>query len=138
VPLLHQTQCVGISALTGAGMEEFFEKVHEAAQEYEEVYLPHLEEQKKFKAQRELERQRESKERMDRDMGDDVILDSLPNSMHAPVDDAANDPYVPTAEYDDPDEEAAEAAEYEELMRHLQAQQPINSKPDHKDNTQTK
>jgi translation initiation factor IF-2 len=38
---------VGVSAATGEGMEELFVKLKNSRQEYEEMYVPYLEERKK-------------------------------------------------------------------------------------------
>ena len=44
---------VGVSAITGEGMDELFEAIDEAVVEYESEYLPHLNEQKKLRRERE-------------------------------------------------------------------------------------
>ena len=40
---------VGVSALTGQGMDEFFEAVNAASLEYKEFYLPELEVKQKVR-----------------------------------------------------------------------------------------
>ena len=40
---------VGVSALTGQGMDEFFEAINAASLEYKEFYLPELEAKQKVR-----------------------------------------------------------------------------------------
>ncbi|GIL85555.1 hypothetical protein Vretimale_13346 [Volvox reticuliferus] len=58
----------GVSALTGEGIEEMLQQVAECAKEYQEFYVPELEQRKKDKAAKEAARQRKEMERLQADM----------------------------------------------------------------------
>uniref|UniRef100_A0A8C5N092 GPN-loop GTPase n=1 Tax=Leptobrachium leishanense TaxID=445787 RepID=A0A8C5N092_9ANUR len=60
---------VGVSAVTGAGLEEFFEKVSEAAIEYEREYRPEYERLRRVAEEEERRDQQEQLSRLHRDMG---------------------------------------------------------------------
>ena len=49
-------QTVGVSSLTGAGVDKFFVAVDQARQEYEKEYLPRLDQLKKDKEASEVAR----------------------------------------------------------------------------------
>ncbi|KAI8916840.1 hypothetical protein BC831DRAFT_486514 [Entophlyctis helioformis] len=59
---------VGVSAVTGEGMDELFEAVEEAAKEYETEYKPELEKMLRQKQEREAGRQKEQMQRLMKDM----------------------------------------------------------------------
>ncbi len=59
---------VGVSAMTGAGMKEFFEAVDEKAQEFDRDYKPELERRKKQRAQQEEEARQKELGKLMKDM----------------------------------------------------------------------
>jgi GTPase SAR1 family protein len=59
---------VGVSAMTGAGMKEFFEAVDEKAQEFERDYKPELERRKKQRAEKEEESRQKELGKLMKDM----------------------------------------------------------------------
>ncbi|GLI61796.1 hypothetical protein VaNZ11_004297 [Volvox africanus] len=58
----------GVSALTGEGIEEMLQQVAECAKEYQQFYVPELEQRKKEKAAKEEARRRKEMERLQADM----------------------------------------------------------------------
>ncbi|CAI9571377.1 unnamed protein product [Staurois parvus] len=69
---------VGVSAMTGAGMDEFFVKLTEAAEEYEKEYRPY-ERLRRVAEEEKRKEQQEQLNRLHRDMGS-VPLD--PGALH--------------------------------------------------------
>ncbi|BFI32098.1 GPN-loop GTPase [Marchantia polymorpha subsp. ruderalis] len=71
---------VGVSAISGAGMKEFFETVDACGQDYMQNYRVELEQRRKDKEQREEERKRVNLEKLERDIaeskGEPVVLAS--------------------------------------------------------------
>jgi GTPase SAR1 family protein len=59
---------VGVSAMTGAGMKEFFEAIDEKAQEFERDYRPELERRKKQRAEKEEESRQKELGKLMKDM----------------------------------------------------------------------
>ncbi|XP_025091920.1 LOW QUALITY PROTEIN: GPN-loop GTPase 1-like [Pomacea canaliculata] len=90
-------KCVGVSAVTGEGMQEFFEKVDEAREEYEREYKPMYENLKQKKEAEDRRKQEEELARFHEDYRPekdvqkvaDEVLYALPDtlSLHAAVDD---------------------------------------------------
>ncbi|KAM9316317.1 GPN-loop GTPase 1 [Gastrophryne carolinensis] len=68
---------VGVSAVTGAGMDDFFVKLSEAAEEYEKEYRPEYERMRKVAEEEKRKEQQEQLQRLHRDMGS-VALDPGP------------------------------------------------------------
>ncbi|KAH9318575.1 hypothetical protein KI387_020344 [Taxus chinensis] len=73
---------VGVSAVTGAGMEDFFAAVESSADEYMETYRVDLEKRRAEKERLEEERKKASMERLKKDLeeskGARVVLSSAP------------------------------------------------------------
>lgn len=61
---------VGVSALTGMGMDDFFEATKKAAREYEAEYLPELLRRINLKQEQEAQRQKEQLDKVAKDMKD--------------------------------------------------------------------
>ncbi|XP_060077278.1 GPN-loop GTPase 1-like isoform X1 [Ylistrum balloti] len=62
---------VGVSSVTGEGVESFFKHVTDAAQEFEKEYRPQYEKLRKEKEEKELAEQEEQMSRLRMDMGKD-------------------------------------------------------------------
>lgn len=75
---------VGVSAVTGAGLDEFFVQVSQAVKEYESDYRPEYERLHKKLAEEQSKQQKEQLERLQKDMGA-VALDPkvIPGSNEA-------------------------------------------------------
>eukprot|EP00898_Chlorokybus_atmophyticus_P008154 jgi/Chlat1/833/Chrsp104S01174 len=87
---------VGVSAVTGAGMDDFFGAVQAGAKEYREFYAKELEERKRNKAEREEAQKKEQMERFNRDFATDtkgqrVVLDSRPDVEEFDEEDSEED-----------------------------------------------
>ena len=61
--------CVGVSAATGEGIDQFFEKVANAATEYQEEYLPDLKERFVKSKEKKLAKQQDDIQKVYSDMG---------------------------------------------------------------------
>ncbi|KAL6058309.1 GPN-loop GTPase 1 [Balamuthia mandrillaris] len=85
----NNLRTVGVSAVTGAGMPEFFNAVDDAAKEYYDYYKPLLEKKRKEREEQEKQRQQQALEKLKEDMktsrGDKVVLDSAKLSKEAEV-----------------------------------------------------
>ncbi|XP_069461537.1 GPN-loop GTPase 1 [Ambystoma mexicanum] len=75
---------VGVSAVTGTGLDDFFVQVSQAAAEYERDYRPEYERLHKKLAEEQSKQQKEQLERLQKDMGS-VALDPqrMPGSSEA-------------------------------------------------------
>ncbi|XP_072049630.1 GPN-loop GTPase 1-like [Amphiura filiformis] len=78
-------KAVGVSAVTGQGLDEFFEKVEEAVHEYETEYRPEYERLKKEKLEADEKRKAKQLEKLKKDMskGDNVNLPGTSTSADA-------------------------------------------------------
>ncbi|CAL9078744.1 hypothetical protein MUK42_26310 [Musa troglodytarum] len=79
---------VGVSAISGAGMEAFFGAIEESANEYMESYKADLDKRRAEKEQLEANRRKENMERLLRDMeksrGQTVVLSTGLKDMESP------------------------------------------------------
>ncbi|XP_040203936.1 GPN-loop GTPase 1 isoform X2 [Rana temporaria] len=73
---------VGVSSMTGAGMDEFFVKLSEAAEEYEKEYRPEYERLRRDAEEEKRKEQQEQMNRLHRDMGS-VDLDPTQSTEEA-------------------------------------------------------
>ncbi|XP_076834814.1 GPN-loop GTPase 1 isoform X2 [Brachyhypopomus gauderio] len=69
---------VGVSAVTGSGLEELFVRVTEAAEEYETDYRPEYERLHKELADAQTKKQQEQMQRLHKDMGE-VSMETAPH-----------------------------------------------------------
>lgn len=69
---------VGVSAISGAGMDEFFKAIEASSEEYMQTYKPDLEKRRAEKQQLEEQRRRENMDKLRKDMenskGETVVL----------------------------------------------------------------
>ncbi|XP_073413905.1 GPN-loop GTPase 1 [Dendrobates tinctorius] len=70
---------VGVSAVTGAGMDDFFVKVSEAAEEYEREFRPEYERLRQAAEEEKQMEQQEQLDRLRRDMGSVPLDPGLPS-----------------------------------------------------------
>eukprot|EP00803_Ostreobium_quekettii_P001908 evm.model.scf_3150.3 EVM.evm.TU.scf_3150.3 scf_3150:9994-14571(+) len=68
----NNLKAVGVSAVTGMGMDDFFQAVQGCAAEYEQFYKPDLERRKREKLEQEVERQKADLQRLHVDMATDA------------------------------------------------------------------
>ncbi|KAK3095982.1 hypothetical protein FSP39_021622 [Pinctada imbricata] len=71
------SQNVGVSSMTGEGVEQFFKHVNDAVDEYEREYKPQYEKLKKEKERKEMERQEEQIARAKQDMDSGKTISEL-------------------------------------------------------------
>uniref|UniRef100_A0A8C3RW12 GPN-loop GTPase n=1 Tax=Chelydra serpentina TaxID=8475 RepID=A0A8C3RW12_CHESE len=79
-------QVVGVSAVLGTGLDEFFVKVSEAVDEYEREYRPEYERLRKSLAKAQSKQQKEQLERLRKDMGSVAMENSSDTSALGPSD----------------------------------------------------
>ncbi|XP_062979715.1 GPN-loop GTPase 1 isoform X2 [Elgaria multicarinata webbii] len=65
----NSLKVVGVSAVQGTGLDEFFEQVAKAVDEYEREYRPEYERLRKKRGRMQSQQQQEQLERLQRDMG---------------------------------------------------------------------
>jgi len=102
--------CVGVSSVTGEGIDELFVAIRKAAMEYETGFKVEMERIKEEKQRKEKERQEENMERLRNDMG--IVIDTSLNKETYPSseeDDAIEVPYENLLKRDDPSSEEQES-----------------------------
>ncbi|XP_034416656.1 GPN-loop GTPase 1 [Cyclopterus lumpus] len=77
---------VGVSAVTGSGLDELFVQVEDAAQEYERDYRPEYERLRKQLAEAQSRKQQEQLERLRKDLGAVHMTSTPPPDMAGPSD----------------------------------------------------
>ncbi|XP_053565414.1 GPN-loop GTPase 1 [Bombina bombina] len=105
---------VGVSAVTGSGIDDFFVKVSEAAEEYEKEYRPEYERLRKAAEEEQRREQQKQLERLHKDMGS-IALD--PGQQAAGSADAAMGPsdLIFTRGNVDEDDEEAEDSDTDDI-----------------------
>ncbi|KAG8484552.1 hypothetical protein CXB51_023074 [Gossypium anomalum] len=117
---------VGVSAISGAGMNEFFKAIEACAEEYMETYKTDLDKRRAEKQRLEEERRKESMDKLRRDMeqtrGETVVLstglkdkDGRRNTMMDPEDEVEEPEDDDYDRFTDEDEDLIEEDEDEEI-----------------------
>jgi GTPase SAR1 family protein len=101
---------VGVSAMSGAGIFDLFDKVKEAAKEYEEGYLPDLIKRMKEKEQKLAENKQLEMEKLQRDLKETGGRNVVVNPAHIRKN---------SMEVDDDEEEEDEEGEYNSIHEYL-------------------
>jgi len=104
----NNLKCVGVSAVTGAGMNEFWKAVDEAAVEYKKIYKPELERRIAEKKEKEDARAQSMLNKLKEDMkktgGQTVVLDGKKMNMKKNLND----------QDDEDDEDAMDQQNYDD------------------------
>ncbi|XP_060107403.1 GPN-loop GTPase 1 [Heteronotia binoei] len=122
---------VGVSAVQGTGMEEFFEQVSSAVDEYEREYRPEYERLRKRMDKAESQRQREQLDRLQQDMGP-VPMENSPAGSGSAVEAASgpsaliltrgtleDEDEAPESDTDDVDHQVTEESHEEPAFRNF-------------------
>lgn len=96
---------VGVSAVLGTGLDEFFVQVASAAEEYEREYRPEYERLKKSLANAQSQQQKEQLERLQKDMGSIALDTGTATGSSSPMLDPS-DLILTRGTLDEEDEEA--------------------------------
>lgn len=114
----NNLRAVGVSAVTGQGMDDFFAAVQDAAKEYEEEYKPELERVLKEREEKEAAKQRSHLQKLMKDM----TLDPF-GKAKAKTESDLEEEEVPLKDSDDEGSDFADAAEEDqEAIRLAQKQ----------------
>ncbi|RHZ88484.1 hypothetical protein Glove_22g229 [Diversispora epigaea] len=105
----NNLKVVGVSAVTGEGIDEFFVAVDEAVKEYEEIYKPELERLIQEKARK---KEDEKHAQLDKLMKDLEVSDSSGQAMDE-LDNERN-----SDENDDDNDDIHNDGDYEQMQRH--------------------
>jgi len=114
-------RCVGVSAVTGAGMDKFFEAVADATKEYNEEYKPFLEKKAAENKRQKEEQQHKNRAALKKDLakskGQPVVLKAT-----SPEDDIGSGVNI-VDDYQDEEEEEADKNEFEDFMKKMKLTQ---------------
>jgi hypothetical protein len=118
--------CVGVSAMTGAGIDDFFNALSKAAVEYEKGYKVDLEQRKKEKEEKEKQRQEVQINKFKADMTK-VVLDVNPSNLMGQT----IEPHLPDQnediEEDDDFDLMTEQMEYDSFLEHMKKEATIST-----------
>jgi len=113
-------KCIGVSAMTGAGMEDLFKALSDATLDYETGYKVEFEQRKKEKDELEKNRQQEQIDKFKMDMHRVVVDVRSPQNSGQTIEPekAPEDVDLPEEDDDDFDMET-EKMEYESFLEHM-------------------
>lgn len=100
-------RCVGFSSMTGDGCKEFFEAVHDACDEYEQVYKVEYKKWQEKKSKRENEKREKDLKRLQNDLSTEQSLIGEKRYRY-------EDDQIEESDDDDDDEESEDNQEQEE------------------------
>ncbi|KAL7862553.1 hypothetical protein SRHO_G00139940 [Serrasalmus rhombeus] len=89
IVVMNKGRVVGVSAVTGSGLDELFVHVADAAKEYEAEYRPEYERLHKELAEAQTKKQQEQLERLRKDMGEvsmETTVEPEPSDISGPSD----------------------------------------------------